>query len=94
VGALLVIGIWRRQPIQIPRAVWKFVPFNALFDLGGNWFYVLAGQAGRMDVAAVLSALYPGFTVLLAWGLLKEKISRMQSAGIVLALIAIVLMTI
>jgi drug/metabolite transporter (DMT)-like permease len=47
-----------------------------------------------MDVAAVLSALYPGGTVFLAWIFLKEKTNRLQLVGILAALVAIVLMTI
>jgi len=46
-----------------------------------------------MDVAAVLGSLYPGMTVILAWLLLKEKITRLQLAGILAALAAIVLLT-
>jgi drug/metabolite transporter (DMT)-like permease len=46
-----------------------------------------------LEVAAVLGALYPALTVLLAWLLLKERISRSQTFGILLALAAIALLT-
>ena len=66
---------------------------SSVFDLGGNLFYILAGQMGRLDTSAVISSLYPGMTVLLAWLILKEKLARSQWIGIILALIAIILMT-
>jgi len=55
---------------------------------------VLASQTGRLDVAAVLGALYPASTVLLAWLILKERISRLQGFGILLALTSIALLTV
>ncbi|MDD2732771.1 MAG: EamA family transporter [Desulfuromonadaceae bacterium] len=70
---------------------WRLIVLSSLLDVGGNFFYILAGQRGRMDVAAVLSSLFPGTTVFLAWLILKEHISRLQLAGILLALGAIVL---
>lgn len=72
---------------------WRLVLLNAFLDVSGNGFYIVAGQAGRMDVAAVLSSLFPGATVFLAWLILKERVSRMQLGGIATALVAIALLT-
>ena len=51
-------------------------------DIAGNTFYILSGQIGRLDVAAVLGSLYPGTTVLLAGMLLHERLNRSQWLGI------------
>jgi drug/metabolite transporter (DMT)-like permease len=91
---LLAFVLARRESWQAPRAAWPFIGLNAILDIGGNAFYILAGQTGRMDAAAVLSSLYPGTTVLLAWLILKEKINWMQWLGILAALLAIALLTI
>ena len=90
---LLLIVLARHEPLSVPRTAWTVVLFNATLDLGGNFFYILASQTGRLDIAAVLSSLYPGATVLLAWVLLKERIAIKQWLGIVAALIAIMLFT-
>ncbi len=64
-----------------------------LLDTTGNLFYVLASFAGRLDVAAVLSSLYPAGTMLLAAWLLKERATHAQMAGMILALAAVVLIS-
>ena len=64
---------------------------SGVLDMGGNFWYLLAAQAGRLDVAAVLASLYPVVTVVLAAALLREHIGRLQAVGIVAAVAAIVL---
>lgn len=83
-----------RQPAMPPRDVWGFCIVNGVIDIGGNAFYILSAQTGRIDVAAVLGALYPASTVLLASIFLKEKITPVQTFGVFLAFAAIVLFTI
>lgn len=90
---LFFVVLIRGEPLAVPQNAWTVVFFNATLDVAGNFFYILASRLGRLDVAAVLSSLYPGATVLLAWFLLKEQISAKQWIGIFAALTAIAFFT-
>ena len=95
-AGFLAFGIYAlltRQPALPPREVWGLCLVNGVIDIAGNGFYILAAQAGRIDVAAVLGALYPASTVLLAWVILKERINWLQAVGVLLAFVAIILFT-
>ena len=92
--AMALFIIARRDSFVTVRSAWPVMVLNGILDVGGNFFYVLAGQAGRLDISAVLSSLYPGSTVILAWIILKERLTRTQWLGILCALIAIILFTI
>jgi drug/metabolite transporter (DMT)-like permease len=80
-----------RRPWRVPRAALPLVLLTGILDMGGNVFFILAAQSGRLDVAAVLSSLYPVTTMVLAVVVLRERLVRGHRLGILLALVAIVL---
>ena len=51
--------------------------------------FLLARQQGLLSVAAVLTSLYPAFTVLLASLLLGERLHRAQSVGLALCVVSV-----
>ena len=93
IGLLLVIVVLTRQR-EIPAVrQLPIITLAGLFDTGGNAFFVVAAQRGRLDIAAVLSSLYPATTVFLAWLILKERLMPRQWGGVAGAVIAVILIS-
>ena len=81
-----------RDPQPLRPALLPIV-ISGVFDSLANALYLAATRFGRLDVAAVLSSLYPASTVILARVVLKERFSRTQLLGIIGALVAVALIS-
>ncbi|MFP5336093.1 MAG: EamA family transporter [Actinomycetes bacterium] len=62
-----------------------------LGDAGANLAFGVASTLGLLSVTAVLGSLYPVVTVLLARGVLHERLRRVQQVGVAAALGGVVL---
>jgi drug/metabolite transporter (DMT)-like permease len=92
---LMVVFAFSTRRLLIPHAPpLILLGLLGLLDVGGNLFFLLAVQTVRLDVAAVLTSLYPAVTVILAWLITKEHLTRLQVIGAAVAVAAIALITI
>ena len=87
---LCLVGVARR-PWRVGRPTLPIVAAVGLLDMAGNAFYITATQTGRLDVAAILSSLYPVTTLVLAAIILRERVRGAHLAGVLAAVAAIVL---
>jgi drug/metabolite transporter (DMT)-like permease len=92
-GTLLLSKL-RNKALAVSRPGWFLLSVWAgALDTSGNLLFTLATKAGRLDMASILSSLYPAGTILLAAFLLHEHPTRRQWAGIALAMAAVLLVT-
>jgi drug/metabolite transporter (DMT)-like permease len=82
------LGLW------FGKALLGWAAGVALLDTGGNVLFLAATRLGRLDVASVLASLYPAGTILLAAWYLHERPTRRQTVGMVVALAAVVMITV
>lgn len=93
-AVVLLVARAGRQPTRLPLRVLPAVAAVGLLDMAGNAAFIMAAQVGRLDVAGLLSSLYPVTTVVLAVIFLRERVTRGHAAGIVTAGAAVALIAI
>jgi drug/metabolite transporter (DMT)-like permease len=70
-----------RPRVKVERSAVPFIVAVGLLDTGANGLFALATTEGYLSIVAVLGSLYPVVTVLLAFGVLRERIAPHQFAG-------------
>jgi drug/metabolite transporter (DMT)-like permease len=81
-------GILRRR-LGPDRPAYALSAAAGVLDSLANLLFLLAARSGDLTVVAVVTALYPAGTVLLARGVLAERIHRGQLAGLGTAAVAV-----
>ena len=76
------------------RAVLPIALASGAVDASANVCYVLATRDGLFGIAVVITALYPGMTVLLARFVLGERMRLIQQVGLLLAGLGVILVTV
>ena len=84
---ILVLALaWTRTAHRLPRRLIPLVLAVGLFDTGANALIAVATTKGSIGIVAVLSALYPITTILLARAVLHERLGATRTAGGLVAL--------
>ncbi|GAA1016466.1 hypothetical protein Aple_019810 [Acrocarpospora pleiomorpha] len=88
---LAAAGLLHRK-LGSERPAYALSAAAGVLDSLANLLFLLAARGGDLAVVAVITALYPAGTVLLARGVLAERIHRGQFAGLGTAALAVSLL--
>lgn len=88
---LAAAGLLRRR-LGAERPAYGLSAAAGVLDSLANLLFLLAARSGDLTVVAVITALYPAGTVLLARGVLAERIHRGQLIGLGTAAFAVSLL--
>lgn len=89
---ILILGTMNFKPAMNYKGFSYALLTGATYAIG-CWFYFIAASKGKIITVVTLTALYPLITIVLAFILLKEMVSLKQWAGVILAFIAIMLLS-
>lgn len=88
-GASLLLMVLARRRRPWPEGTGRNLAVaSGVTDQLANVLFLLATRTGLLSLASLLSSLYPVVVVVLARQVLRERLTRLQSAGVVLALTA------
>jgi drug/metabolite transporter (DMT)-like permease len=86
-GVVLTVVLLSLRPrLGAEPAALPSLALIGLLDVSANACFTLGTETGLVSVVAVLASLYPVGTVLLARGLLGERLVAVQAAGVAFAL--------
>jgi drug/metabolite transporter (DMT)-like permease len=89
IGIFMLTFVIVRPPLRLTAAAVLPLMAIGILDTGSNGLFSVASTLGYLSVVAVLSAVYPVFTVILAHLLFHERLSRLQQIGVGAALVGV-----
>jgi drug/metabolite transporter (DMT)-like permease len=89
ISVTVLAALFTRHRFKLEASSLPLVLAAGGLDSLGNLLFALSTSLGRLDVGSALSSLYPVTTVLLAMLVLKERFTRVQGFGALLALVSI-----
>lgn len=90
---MVAVGVLGRSSLCPGRGSLGIIALAGAGDMGANILFLLATRSGLLIITAVLVALYPAVTVLLARAHLHERAHAIQVAGFAAAALAVTLIT-
>lgn len=94
VAVLGAVTIGLRRPMQLRGPALLLTVAAGVFDAGANALFLAAARTGLLSLVAVLSALYPASTIVLARVVLGERIGKIQQLGLATGLAGVVLIAV
>jgi drug/metabolite transporter (DMT)-like permease len=91
VAALLALAAYVRPSVPRDRATLRWLVAIGFFDVLANGLFAVATTHGLLSLVAVVGSLYSAVTILLARVVLGERLSRVRTLGVVLALAGVAL---
>jgi len=87
-GAILMA---RGHSLRMPVSATAMALTGGVLDMVANTLYLVATWSGSLSIIVTLASLYPASTVLLARVFLRERLNGVQVAGVIGALVAVLL---
>ena len=92
VGSLAVLGVLAliaRERVATGRRLLLPVVATGLTDVAANALFALASGHGLLALVSVLGSLYPVVTVILAYAVLHERLTRLQRVAVGVAVVGV-----
>ncbi|MBK9712036.1 MAG: DMT family transporter [Kouleothrix sp.] len=93
VGALLLLLRRGAPPARLPRSLWPTILVAALLDTLAFVAFNLGAGTTYTSIVTALASLFSAVTVLMAWAILRERLSRAQWAGVAVILCGVLLVS-
>lgn len=93
IAMILAVSIYFKKIHLIKPKLFGLTAIPGILDTVGNIFFIFSSKSGRIDFASVLLSMGPVVTVVLAWKILHEKLTKIQILGITLSVVAISLLS-